>query len=265
MPNKDFFDYYNLGREKDRYTRCSFEFERTKDILVRNIDFNKKSVLDMGGGAGYYSFWLAKMGLSVHLRDIVPLHIQQAREEEQKTGVKLGSIDVGDATNIEFDDKSFDYVLLFGPLYHIQSYEERRKVLIEAKRVLKDDGKIFAVFIHKNSAIMDFIKVKEVDDKKFKESALEALKTGCFNNRYNNHFTFGYFHTANEFKNEVETTGLKCKKIINVEGINRIVDRFDEKINSKEYLDNYLEIMREIECDSSMFGVSSHLLSIITK
>lgn len=261
----EFFDYYNRGREKDRYSRCFIEFTRTKDILDRNMDTNKKNVLDMGGGAGFYSFWLADKGYNVYLRDIVPLHMEQAKQEEIKSNIKLASIAVGDATCFEFEDNFFDYILLFGPLYHIQSYEDRIKVLSEAKRTLKDDGKIFAVFIHRNSALLDFVKLKDISNDKFKESAIESLENGYFNNRDVGHFTNGYFHLVEEFKNEVFTSGLKCENIYNIEGINRIIDNFDEKIKDKNYFDFYMNIMRMVEQDSSLYGVASHLMAVLEK
>lgn len=261
----EFFDYYNRGREKDRYTRCFIEFIRTKDILDRNMEANKKDVLDMGGGAGFYSFWLADKGYNVHLRDIVPLHVEQAKQEEIESNIKLASIEVGDATCFKFEDNSFDYILLFGPMYHIQSYEDRIKVLNEAKRTLKDGGKIFTVFIHRNSALLDFVKLKDINDDKFKESAIESLENGYFNNRDLGHFTNGYFHTVEEFKNEVINSGLKCENIYNIEGINRLIDNFDEKIKDENYFDFYMNIMRRIEHDSSLFGVASHIMAVLKK
>jgi len=150
-------------------------------------------------------------------------------------------------------------------MYHIQGYEDRIKVLNEAKRTLKDDGKIFVVFIHRNSALLDFAKLKDINDDKFKESAIESLENGYFNNRDAGHFTNGYFHLVEEFKNEVFTSGLKCENIYNIEGVNRIIDNFDEKIKDKNYFDFYMYIMRMIEQDSSLYGVASHLMAILEK
>lgn len=38
--------------------------------------------------------------------------------------------------------KSFDIVLLFGPLYHLKNDADKQKCISEAKRVCKDGGKI---------------------------------------------------------------------------------------------------------------------------
>ncbi len=76
MVLEEFFDYYNKGKEFDRNERCKVEFTRTKEILKRYIYNNNFNILDMGGGAGYYSFWLAEQGHDVHLKDIVELHIE---------------------------------------------------------------------------------------------------------------------------------------------------------------------------------------------
>ena len=43
---------------------------------------------------------------------------------------------------------SYDIVLLFGPLYHLQDIKNQILCIKEAKRVLKDDGKIFATFLN---------------------------------------------------------------------------------------------------------------------
>ncbi len=114
----------------------------------------------------------------------------------------MASIDIGNATNFEFGDNTFDYILLFGPFYHTQNYEDRITILREAKRVLKD---------------------------------------------------------------EVKISGLKCESIFNIEGIHRIIDDFDGKIKNKNFLDFYMNTMRKIEHDSSLFGVASHLMAILKK
>ena len=49
------------------------EFERTKETLLRYLPPPPAHILDVGGGPGAYSFWLAEQSYKVHLVDIVPL------------------------------------------------------------------------------------------------------------------------------------------------------------------------------------------------
>ena len=49
---------------KDEATRlaqgaCQVEFERTKEVLLRYLPPPPAQILDIGGGPGAYSFWLA--------------------------------------------------------------------------------------------------------------------------------------------------------------------------------------------------------------
>src|SRR5574344_880049 len=53
----------------------------------------------------------------------------------------------GNAMDLHFlPDAKFDITLLFGPLYHLHSHEERRRAFAEARRVTKPGGIIFAAY-----------------------------------------------------------------------------------------------------------------------
>ena len=77
---------YSKGGEKERLLSGMFqvEKERTIRILKRFMPKPPAVVVDVGGAAGAYSFYLAGLGYKVHLIDPVPLHIQQADEEGRK-------------------------------------------------------------------------------------------------------------------------------------------------------------------------------------
>jgi ubiquinone/menaquinone biosynthesis C-methylase UbiE len=115
------------------------EFHRTKQILSRYLPKKRHAIiLDIRGGAGYYSRWLAGRSYSVHLVDVMPLHIRQAREMEKQSRTLLASISLGDARKLDFPDA--EAILLFGPMYHLIRKKERMAALSEAFRVLKPMG-----------------------------------------------------------------------------------------------------------------------------
>lgn len=70
--------------EWERMDRNPFEFEITKRMLSRYIQPGD-SVLDIGGGPGRYSLWLAGRGCSVTLADLsdncAAFAAQKARED----------------------------------------------------------------------------------------------------------------------------------------------------------------------------------------
>ena len=52
------------------------------------------------------------------------------------------------------EERSFDAVLLFGPLYHLHSLEDQKKCIAEAKRVCKPDGTLFFAFITNDMVLL---------------------------------------------------------------------------------------------------------------
>ncbi len=53
-------------------------------------------------------------------------------------------------------DASFDAVLIFGSMYHLYSKEEKTRILNEAKRVIKDNGYIFAAYCMNEPTIIQW-------------------------------------------------------------------------------------------------------------
>ena len=125
--DSSFYAHYESGVEKKRLLKegsHSLEFYQTKQILSKYIPKKPVTILDIGGGPGQYSFWLASIGHHVHLVDIVPLHVRQAQETQRRSKTRLASITLGDARILDFDSSTAHYVLMFGPLYHLVQRKE---------------------------------------------------------------------------------------------------------------------------------------------
>ena len=52
------------------------------------------------------------------------------------------------------EERSFDTVLLFGPICHLHRLEDQKKCIAEAKRVCKPDGTIFFAFITNDMVLL---------------------------------------------------------------------------------------------------------------
>lgn len=77
----------NAQLEWERLEGFHFEFEIAKHYLKKYL--RGKTVLDIGGGPGRYSVWLAKQGYDVTLVDLSESNIALAKQKFQEYGVQV--------------------------------------------------------------------------------------------------------------------------------------------------------------------------------
>lgn len=95
-------------------------------------------VLEIGCGAGFMSIALARKGLNVLAIDSTQAMLEQARQNAEASSVKL-SLEIGDATCLEFADDSFDLVVALGVIPWLEQPELAIK---EMARITKPGGHI---------------------------------------------------------------------------------------------------------------------------
>src|SRR5687768_13514877 len=124
-------DYYGRVPEESRLQQGPFRLEdaRTRELIERHAPAAPATVMDVGGAAGAYAFWLAERGYDVHLVDAVPRLVDEARKRNETADAKLASIQTGDARRLPFEDKTADVVLMLGPLYHLVNADDRTQAL----------------------------------------------------------------------------------------------------------------------------------------
>jgi ubiquinone/menaquinone biosynthesis C-methylase UbiE len=258
-------DFYSQNNEQQRlFTIHVLEKIRSQEIISRYLKNKKLKVLDIGGAAGVYSFWLSEQGHCVDLIDLTPKHIEQAKEHEIRNGIKLNSAVVGNACNLPYNDNMYDIVLLMGPMYHILEKDNRILALSEAKRVLKNKGIIFVAAIARYASMFDAFIKELVLDKDFYPIMTKDIECGKHINTTSNplYFTDAYFHQPDELKNEIEEAGIMCISILPVEGIGNCIPKVEERIKNIEYLQKLLSAIKKTENEASILGVSSHFLGI---
>jgi len=258
--------FYSHALEENRLESEEFKLEglRTKEIISRYLSNNKLEILDIGGAAGFYSFWLQEQGHHVSLVDLSPTNIELAKKRSASSGVILSKMDVGDATNLKYPNQQFDIVLLLGPLYHLTDRRERISALAEVKRVLKPGGILIAAFISRYASLIDgFLKDLVIDDKFFQLLKTDLLTGVHLNDTDNlNYFTTAYFHTPNEIKSEVSESGLTFEKLIAVESFGWTVKNFKEKENNKSYMNKLFEVIQLVETNEDLIATSPHIIAI---
>jgi ubiquinone/menaquinone biosynthesis C-methylase UbiE len=255
--------------EKDRLGLELFKLEgiRTREIISRYLSKKPMDIADIGGGAGFYAFWLQGSGQHVSLIDLSPKNIELANEYSKKTGIQLAKCQTGDATNLDIPDEQFDMVLLLGPLYHLVNKEERVKALSEAKRVLRPGGFVLSAVISRYASLFDGFKRDLIKDDRFEKILMDDLNTGIHLNNTDNpeYFTTAYFHTPDEIKSEITESGLLFEKLIAVESFGWIIDEFAEKSGDKIYMDKLNKIINMVEINDDLIAMSPHMIAVARK
>ena len=99
-------------------------------------------LLDIGAGTGRYSVALAEEGYDVTAVELVRYNLGVLKKKASSVKAMQGN-----AMNLKkLESDSFDVTLLFGPMYHLFGFEDKRKALHEAKRVTRPGGVILVAY-----------------------------------------------------------------------------------------------------------------------
>ena len=177
-------EYYSLIRKvfgilAPFYDVVTMPFSRVRDKVVNFANARKGSkLLDIATGTGKQAFAFAKKGYDVISIDLSEAMLKVANKKNKYENVKF---EVADATNLRFENNSFDISCVsFG--LHDMPLMIREKALKEMARVTKTKGTIVIVdySLPKNRfgkfLIYHFVKLYEGKYySKFIKSDLEAL------------------------------------------------------------------------------------------
>jgi ubiquinone/menaquinone biosynthesis C-methylase UbiE len=258
-----FYDRYDeAGRLDQGY--FALEQARTRELLERHLPPPPLEVLDVGGGAGAYALWLAARGYAVTLLDPVPRHVEQARTASAAASAPLRAAVQGDARALPQEDGAFGAVLLLGPLYHLPERDDRRRALVEARRVLAAGGTLFAAAISRFASLFDGLRGALFEDPAFRAIVREDLATGHHRNPTERieYFTSSFFHLPDELAAELEEAGLEDVAVYALEGPAALTPDFERRWAVPEGRDALLDFVRRVEREPALLGASPHLLAV---
>ena len=244
-------DFYNKFNESKRLDRRHGQVEfLTSMKYIHDYLENGDSIVDIGSGPGRYALALKEEGYSVTAVEYVRPNIGMMRAKDPDIRiVEASAVDLS-----MFRDDEFDIGIMFGPMYHLYSREDRLKALAEAKRIT---GKyLFVTYIMNEYSVIEYafkdnryLEVRDKLDESFHIDDPDAL----------------FFQVRIEDIDELNRlSGLKLVRRFASDGpsdyMRETINRMDEETFSA-YLDfHYATCERK-----DLIGASSHVVDILTK
>lgn len=256
--------YYGKFKEDHRLTTRHgiVEFTVSMDFIHKfaaEIAKNKDGaikLLDVGAGTGRYSVALSREGFDVTAVELVKhnLDILMAKHEKVKCWP-------GDARDLHFlENDTFDMTLLFGPLYHLHSEEDKLKALEEARRVTKPGGFILVSYVMNEYSILTYC---------FKEGHInECLAKNTLTKDFHaitndEHDLYSYVR-LDDINALAEKSGLQRRAIFAPDGA---ADYMRKELNAMDEVSfsSFIEYQRSICERPELLGASSHVVDVLQK
>ncbi len=255
--SKELEQYYNKFCEEKRLTRRhgNIEFVTSMKYIHKYLEKDAK-ILDVGAGTGRYSVQLANEGYDVTAVELVKYNLGILKQKGSAVKAYQGT-----ALNLKrFKDNTFDMTLVFGPMYHLYTLEDKVKALSEAKRVTRPGGKILVAYCMNEYSILTY---------GFKENhMIESLKNGKVNADFHvvaeAEDLYDYVRLEDIDEINTRTGGLKRIQIIAADGpanyMRTILNAMDEE-TYETFLAYHLSTCER----SDLLGASAHTLDILEK
>ena len=263
--------YADLGEREwarlDNPDDGAIEFEVTCHALSTYLPSHAR-VLDIGGGPGRYTVWLAQHGHRVSLADLSPEQLSIARTKIGQAGVDamVEEIIVADARDLShWPDNSFDAVVSLGPFYHLPDPHDRDRAATELHRILRVGGTAFVALMPRYAFLRRTLDIPDERRHLAQPDFMERLlNEGVFINDLPGRFTSGYGALPEDISPFFEQHGFTTLALLATEGI---------AVNSQRALSEMattdptaykaaLDVIIRTAGDSSILGMANHLLYV---
>ena len=258
MNTENLIKYYNKFNEDKRLTRRHgiIEYRTAMEYINKYLStMTNPKIIDIGAGTGAYSIQLANEGYDVTAVELIKHNLMTLKNKSNKVKAYLGT-----ATDLsKFDDNTFDVVLLFGPMYHLISNEDKLKALFEAKRILKNNGLIFISYYMNEYAIITHGFIENTIKEDIKNNLID--NTFHITPKEDDLYSMVRLEDINHYK---DTLNLKRVKILSQDGptdyLRSTINKMDDE-TFELYYKYHLSTCEKAE----LLGASSHVLDILKK
>ena len=263
--------YASLGERE--WTRLenpddgAIEFGVTCQTLATYLPPHAR-VLDIGGGPGRYTIWLAQHGHYVSLADLCPELLSIARTKIGQAGADamVEEIVEADARDLShWADNSFDAVLSLGPFYHLPDSEDRDRAAAELRRVLRVGGTAFVALMPRYAFLRRTLAIPDERRHLVQSDFIErVLKEGVFINDVPGRFTNGYGAQPEDVSPFFEQHGFTTLALLAAEGIAVNSQRALSELATSDptLYQAALDVIIRTASDSSILGLAAHLLYV---
>jgi ubiquinone/menaquinone biosynthesis C-methylase UbiE len=266
-------DYYErfAGREAQRLDAAddgAVERALHARALAEFLPPPPARVLDIGGGPGAWTLWLAERGYQAVLADLSPALLDIARsrvtELPPQHAENVAAIVEADARDLSaFDDGSFDAVLCLGPFYHLTAGADRDRAASEAHRVLRPGGVLAVAVMPRYMRLL--ATVLERGSAAFDDGTVHLiLDGGRYDDERPGRFTGGYLVRPGDVAPFFDRHGFSAKRLMASQGFlgsaqSDVAGLARRDPRAHQHL---LDLAYATAADPSILGMAAHLLFV---
>lgn len=252
-------------REWDRLDRYRTEFALTLRALDAHLPAPPARILDVGGGPGRYAIALTQRGYTVTLLDRSQHCLALATSKAAEAGAELAGTVHGDARDLTaVADGSIDAVLLLGPLYHLLTDADRQQALVEAHRVLRPGGVLFAAVLTRYALIRWAAKHQPTWLVEHHAAVTHLLATGLAVGDRRVSFADLYLAHPAEVPAMLAAAGFGLRELIACEGVVSLIEEHLTPLTGTDW-ERWVDLNDRLSRDPSVHGCADHLLAIAGK